>query len=144
MNIATVAAFQHRIRWVLPRFGDRGAMVAFTDPAGYILYPLYSGRALCHRIWRFPGRDGDCPRLGLARHDRQFRRRRLDGYYKTGAGGNLSDRVRPHDMGHRALPIDGRAAAGYLKTPDPRGAVSEACGRRASASAQEQSVDNSR
>jgi two-component sensor histidine kinase len=63
-NIPTVAAFQHWICSILRRFVDRGAVVPCADPAGRILYPVFSGGILCHRVRRFPGRDRDRDRRG--------------------------------------------------------------------------------
>src|SRR5258707_1132862 len=142
-NIRTVAAFQHRICSLLPCPGDRGAVGSFPDPAGRILHPVFSCGVFCHRVMRPPGRDRDPNRRGHARHDYQFQRRH-GGLGESDASGHLSDGVRPHDMGRRALPIDRLASAGDLRTPDERGGVSEARRRRIPAPAEKQIVDNSR
>ena len=58
--------------------------------------------------------------------------------------GNLCDRVRPHDLGRRALSIDRHEAAGNLETTDPGRRLSQARRRRASTPAEKQIVDRSR
>src|SRR5450631_666299 len=142
-NIPANAGFQYWICCLLPRVVDRGAVVFCPDPAGHIFHAVYSSRILRHRIRWFADRDRDSHRRRHARHDRQFQRR-PGRFFKSGTAGDLSDRLRPHDMGHRALPIGRVAATGNLKAPDPGGGISKTRCRRASAPAEEQTVDRPR
>ena len=72
-------------------FVDDGTVVSFFDPAGYILYPVFSGRVVCHRVRRFPDRDRDRACGRVVRHDPEFWRR-PDRFRKAGAVVDLSDR----------------------------------------------------
>src|SRR6202022_164238 len=142
-DISTVTAFEHWICSILRRFGDRGAVVSLPDPAGRILHPVFPGGILRSRVRRFQDWGRGCPRRGRTRRDRRFQQR-VARFCEAGASGDLSDGVRRHDMGHRALSIARLASTGNFKTPDPGRGAAEARCRRASAPAEKQIVDNSR
>ena len=123
---------------------DRRAVVPFPDPAGRILHAVFSGRVLCHRVRRLPARDRDRAGRRHARHRPSISARHTADFARLALLVDLSDRLRPHDMGRRALSIDRLAAAGDLKAADPGRGVSQARCRRAAAPAEEQIVDHSR
>ena len=141
-NVATLDAFQDRICRILPCAGDRGAMVSRVDTPGRLLYPLFPGGILCDGFRRPACRHRHRARRRGAGRRRQFRGRR-GGLCKAGACSDLSGRVRPHDMGDRALSLHRLAATGDRQPPDPGRGVSQAHSRRASAPPEKQAVDYS-
>ena len=123
--------------------GDRGALGAFPDAAGCIFHAVFSGRLFRHRVRRPAGRDPDGARRRRTRRIVNF----SDAPPESARLGLLIIYLMVCGLTIWGIEHFRSIAAQQrrdLKAPDPGRGLSQARGRRASAPAEEQSVDRPR